>query len=254
MAKVIFDGKKEAERMAVFLEENERVLGKSLMILQCDGMTSESTYVRLKREMGERLGAMVTVQYPQNKEELKELLKEVNSEETVDGILIQLPILGADREELEQILSSINPMKDIDGLNPKSSFIPAVVRAVERTIDIFKISEDDRVAVVGAKGTIGSRLVSHLKVINILAEEFDKGDDLGKLKDFDVIITATGVEGLIKEEMVMDGFIGIDIGFPKAEFSEEASSKASLITPVPGGIGPMTVVALFENLADIELI
>ncbi len=240
--------------MAVFLEENERVLGKSLMIFQCDGMTSESTYVRLKREMGERLGVVVTVQHPKDKEELKELLGEANSDETVDGILIQLPVLGADREELEQILSSINPKKDVDGLNPKSSFIPAVVRAVERTIDIFKISEDDKVAVVGAKGTIGSRLVSQLKAVNILAEEFDKGDDLGKLKDFDVVITATGVEGLVKEEMVMEGFIGIDIGFPKSEFAKEAMEKASLITPVPGGIGPMTVVALYENLADIELV
>lgn len=254
MAKVIFDGTKEAERMASFLEENERVLGRSLMILQCDGMTSESTYVRLKREMGERLGAVVTVQFAVDKEELKELLAESNRDETVDGILIQLPILGADRDEAEQVLSSINPKKDIDGLNPKSSFIPAVVRAVERTLDIFKISEDDRVAVVGAKGTIGSRLVSHLRVLNIPAEELDKGDDLGRLRDFDVIITATGVEGLIEGDMVSEGFTGIDLGFPKAEFTREAIEKASLITPVPGGIGPMTVVALFENLADADLI
>ena len=146
MAKVVYDGKKEAERMASFLEESERVLGKSLVILQCDGRSEESTYVRLKREMGERLGAMVSVQFSPSKDGLKEMLAEANADETVDGILVQLPVIGASREDLDQILSSIYPSKDVDGLNPKSRFIPAAIRAVERLIDIFKITEDDQVA------------------------------------------------------------------------------------------------------------
>ena len=250
MAKVVFDGKKEAERMALFLEESERVLGKSLVILQCDGKSEESVYVRLKREMGERLGAVVTVQFAGSKERLKEMLEDLNTDETVDGILVQLPVIGADREELDQILSSINPSKDIDGLNPKSRFIPAVVKAVERLVEIFKISEDDRVAVVGANGIIGSRLVQRLRGLNIVAVGLDKGDPLVKLKDFDLIISTTGVEGLIGEDVVTEGFTGIDLGYPKAEFSAEAAAKASLITPVPGGVGPMTIVALYENLAE----
>ena len=250
MAKIVFDGKKEAERMATFLEESERVLGKSLVILQCDGRSEESTYVRLKREMGERLGAMVSVDFRSQISDLREGIKLANEDETVDGILVQLPIIGADREEVEQILSSIKPSKDVDGLNPKGRFIPAAIRAVERLVDIFKITEDDQVAVGGAKGVLGSRLIKRLRDINILAEGFDKEDDLNKLKDFDVIIGATGAAGLIGGNMVMKGFTGIDLGFPKGDFSPEAIEKASLITPVPGGIGPMTIVALYENLAD----
>ena len=146
MAKIVFDGKKEAERMATFLEESERVLGKSLVILQCDGRSEESTYVRLKREMGERLGAMVSVDFRSQISDLREGIKLANEDETVDGILVQLPIIGADREEVEQILSSIKPSKDVDGLNPKGRFIPAAIRAVERLVDIFKITEDDQVA------------------------------------------------------------------------------------------------------------
>ncbi|KKT87538.1 MAG: hypothetical protein UW88_C0028G0001 [Candidatus Collierbacteria bacterium GW2011_GWD2_45_10] len=248
--KVVFDGKKEAERMATFLEESERVLGKSLVILQCDGRSEESTYVRLKREMGERLGAMVYVDFRSQMSDLREGIKQANVDETVDGILVQLPVIGASREELDQILSSIYPSKDVDGLNPKSRFIPAAIRAVERLIDIFKITEDDQVAVVGAKGVLGSRLIKRLRDINVLAEGFDKGDDLSKLKDFDVVISATGEGGLVKENMVMDGFTGIDLGFPKGDFSVEAIAKASIITPVPGGVGPMTIVSLYENLAD----
>ncbi len=250
VVKVIFDGKKQAEREALFLEENERVLGKSLVILQCDGRTDESAYVRLKKEMGERLGVMVSVDFRSQTSDLREGIREANEDETVDGILVQLPVLGADKDELEQILSSINPEKDVDGLNPKSRFIPAVVRAVERLVEIFKITEDDRIAVVGNKGAVGVRLMERLKVLGRSPKGFDHGDNLKKLKDFEVVISATGVSGVITENMVSEGFTGIDLGYPKGDFSPKAVAKATLITPVPGGVGPMTIVALYENLAD----
>lgn len=251
MAKVIFDGKKQAEREAEFLEESERVLGKSLVIFQCDGRTDDSAYVRLKREMGERLGVVVSVVYAKDKEDLKEMLTAANEDETMDGILVQLPILGIDKSELEQILSSINPDKDVDGLNPKSRFIPAVVRAVERVVEIFKVNEDDKIALVGDQGTVGVRLMERLKDLGLSPVGFDKDDSLKGLKEFDCIVSATGVSGLISAEMVAEGFVGIDLGYPKAEFLAEAVAKASLITPVPGGVGPMTIVALYENLADV---
>lgn len=258
MAKVTFDGVKEAERAAAFLEESERVLGKSLVIFQCDGRTDESAYVRLKHEMGERLGAIVSVIFAKDKDELAEMVVAANEDETVDGILVQLPIIDnssqfsvLSKEETEQILSTINPEKDIDGLNPKSGFVPAVVRAVERIVEIFKITEDDEIAVVGAKGSVGSRLMLRLRSLGLPAKGFDKGDDLESLKDFDVIISATGVTGVISENMVGEGFTGIDLGYPKGDFSPAAVAKASLITPVPGGIGPMTIVALYENLGDV---
>jgi methylenetetrahydrofolate dehydrogenase (NADP+)/methenyltetrahydrofolate cyclohydrolase len=251
VVKVIFDGKKQAEREALFLEENEKVLGKSLVILQCDGRTDESAYVRLKKEMGERLGVMVSVDFRSQTSDLREGIIAANEDETVDGILVQLPVLGATKDEVGQILSSINPEKDVDGLNPKSRFIPAVVRAVERLIEIFKIKEDDRIAVVGDKGAVGVRLMERLKVLGLSPKGFDQGDNLKKLKDFEMVISATGVRGLITGEMVAEGFTGIDLGHPKGDFSPEAVAKASLITPVPGGVGPMTIVALYENLGDV---
>ena len=250
VVKVIFDGKKQAEREANFLEESERVLGKSLVIFQCDGRTDESAYVRLKKEMGERLGVVVSVVFAKSKRELQEMVLAANEDETVDGILVQLPVLGADKDELEQILSSINPEKDVDGLNPKSRFIPAVVRAVERVVEIFKITEDDKIALVGDKGSIGTRLAERLRGLELNVQGFDKDDDLSKLKDFDCLISATGVSGVITSDMVPEGFTGIDLGYPKGDFSPEAVAKATLITPVPGGVGPMTIVALYENLAD----
>ena len=79
---------------------------------------------------------------------------------------------------------------------------------------------------------------------------FDMGDDLTGLIDFDVVISCTGSADLIKSYMVKDGFMGIDLGYPKGDISTEAIEKASFITPVPGGVGPLTIVSLFENLAN----
>lgn len=244
-----FDGKKESERQAVFLEESERVLGKSLVIFQCDGRNEESTYVRLKREMGERLGVIVHVVFVANVDDLKKMIIESNEDETVDGILVQLPAFDLDRRDVEKVLELIDPKKDVDGLNSKSDFVSAVVSATERVVDIFKVEEDQKIALVGSKGMVGMKLGKRLEFLGFDFTGFDKGDDLNKLKDFDVVISATGMVDLIKPEMVADGFVGIDLGYPKAEFSNEAVEKALIITPVPNGVGPLTVVALYENLA-----
>ena len=249
--KIILKGKKEAEKVAMFLEESEKLLGKSLLILQCDGHTEDSVYVRLKREMGERLGVMVSVLYAKNKEELGEMIEEANTDDTVDGVLVQLPIIGASKEETEKILGTINPEKDVDGLNPKSRFMPAAVRAVERVMEIFNMDVEQSVAVVGALGVMGKRLIGRLEKLGYTVTRFDKGDDLMKLSNFKVIVGLTGVEGLITGRMVQQGFVGIDLGYPKGDFTFEAGEKASMITPVPGGVGPLTIVSLYESLGDV---
>jgi methylenetetrahydrofolate dehydrogenase (NADP+) / methenyltetrahydrofolate cyclohydrolase len=252
---VKFDGKKEAEKIADFLEDSEKVLGKSLVIFQCNGKSEMSQYVKLKTEMGERLGVIVTVDFRSQISDLRLGIEEANEDDTVDGILVQLPILdnGSQISDIrrDEILQMIKPSKDIDGLNVNSKFLPAVVRAVERVIDIFRIEDDQSIALVGAKGMVGKRVGERLKVLGLPYEGFDKGDDLNKLKNYEVVISAVGKDGLITEEMVKNGFIGIDLGYPKGDFSVEAVNMASLITPVPGGVGPLTIVGLYENLAEI---
>jgi methylenetetrahydrofolate dehydrogenase (NADP+)/methenyltetrahydrofolate cyclohydrolase len=254
---IVFNGKKEAEKIATFLEESEKLLGKSLVIFQCDGKTEMSQYVKLKTEMGERLGVLVHVIFAHDVEDLKNMLIEMNEDDTVDGILIQLPIIESKvlkmlkGQDLFEILGMIKPSKDVDGLNPQSKFLPAVVRAVERVVEIFNIDDEQKIALVGSKGMVGKRIGERLNVLRLPFEGYDKGDDLSRLKEFDVIISSTGVEGLITEDMVTDGFIGIDLGYPKGDISKEAGLKASLITPVPNGVGPLTVVGLYENLAEI---
>lgn len=238
---MIFDGNGFAKDKKEKLMTEGVLMGKKLVIFQSGD--KESTYVRLKREMGESLGVKVKVVFSDGPVDLTSLDKDV------DGVLVQLPITGVDEKERDEILRMIPQEKDVDGLNPDSEvFLPAVVVAVEKILEKAGVNqmENPSIAVVGSKGMIGKVLVKKFE-----ATGFDMGDDLSKLVDFDVVISATGQAGLIKQGMVKKGVVAIDLGYPKADFEEKVRKKAGFITPVPGGVGPVTVVSLYENLSKV---
>lgn len=246
---MVFDGKALAKEIQKELVGSGKLKGKSLLILQCDGGDKESQYVRLKREAGERLGVSIKTQVLSSKQELQKIL---NIKIEDDGILVQLPIVGTSKAETEAILGLIPPEKDIDGLNPASSYQPAVVRAIEKIFEEIKVNPSNSVAVVGAKGMVGKRLVERLKSLGFSSiGQFDLGDDLNKLKNYWVVVSATGQAGLIKPAMIREGVVAIDLGYPEGDFDLAVGEKVSFITPVPGGVGPVTVACLFENLAGI---
>ncbi len=250
---MVFDGKKFAAELEKELVESGKLAGKSLLVLQCDGTNKESAYVRLKRETGERLGVKVKTQELENSKQLKEKIKSKEID-GCDGVLVQLPILGATKEETEGILNLIPIEKDVDGLNSASLFQPAVVRAVEKVMDSIKVTPLNSLAVVGARGMVGKRLVTRLTKLGFTKIGiFDIGDDLNKLEDYWVVISATGSAGLIKASLLREGVVAIDLGYPQGDFRfDEVKKKASFITPVPGGVGPMTVECLYENLAETK--
>lgn len=250
---MIFDGKRFAEDLEKKLIESGKLAGKSLLILQCDGSDKESKYVELKRKAGERMGVNTKVRICEfTKIGIEGFKKEI---EEFDGVLVQLPIVGANKKEAEEILSLIPVEKDVDGLNPASKFVPAAVSAIEKIMGeamkagAFEFDIYLRVGVVGAKGMVGRRLVKRLRDQGYVVAEFDLGDDFSGLINCDVVVSATGQAGLIKPEMIGEGVVAIDLGYPKGDFDLNVEKKAKFFTPVPGGIGPVTVVSLFENLA-----
>jgi len=95
-------------------------------------------------------------------------------------------------------------------------------------MDIFKVTKVDSFAVVGAKGSVGKRLMERIETLGFMVKGFDKGDDLMELNNFTVIIALTGAGGLIKGEMVKEGFVGIDLGYPKGDLAPEAVAKADM--------------------------
>jgi methylenetetrahydrofolate dehydrogenase (NADP+)/methenyltetrahydrofolate cyclohydrolase len=163
---------------------------------------------------------------------------------------------GMSRHEFEvwweKMVSMIKVEKDVDGLTAKSRFLSATVKAVEMVLEEIGVSQG-RMVVVGSQGLVGRRLVEYFTDKEFKVEGVDVDEkDLGRMTSrADVLISATGQPGLIKAEMVKQGAVVIDVGWPKGDVKfGEVKEKASVMTPVPGGIGPLTVVSLLENLTD----
>ena len=184
---------------------------------------------------------------------INDQITKFNNDKNIDGVMIQLPLI--DRETDGELCKLIDPKKDVDGLNPSAGsgqvVMPATVRAVIEILNNaprppLNLRGGD-IVVIGNKGVVGSRLMKELGCQGMDKEDFDPST----LLRADVIISATGVPGLIKSEMVKDGVICIDVGFPKGDFDPSIALRAAFFTPVPGGVGPVTVAMLFRNLVEL---
>lgn len=193
-------------------------------------------YARLKAEAAERLG----IKFIQSQNET--MIGKWSRDDSIHGILIQRPAYSGDKFEAhwQELVGKIAPQKDVDGLRLDSPFVPATVRAVEITL---RSGIRSKTLIVG-RGMIGRALAKRLdaKIIS------SKDPNLVKLcLDADVLITASGRPGLIKT--VKPGAVVIDVGWPKGDVDFETVKEiAGAITPVPGGVGPVTVACLLENL------
>lgn len=264
MKTTVFDGKAYARKKEDELfHKIEKLSKRPTMATIIVGVDPASKlYVRLKKEAAERIGAQMDVyEFPKeiSREELLLRINHLNSDKTLDGIMIQLPLPDHLKDETEHIVHHISKEKDVDGLRDDSPFMPATVRAVISILDEAKkkinIAEDAYVVVVGAKGEVGSKLVEVLSrsdyEVGGLTRDIDEETFMKETLSARVIISATGSPGIITKDHIREGTIVIDVGSPKGdvEFSE-VKTKAGFITPVPGGVGPVTVLSLLENLVE----
>lgn len=229
-------------------------------------------YLALKKTVGERLGFKVDVkEFPENIniQEVLAVIRQANQDEKVWGILVQLPLpkrLETGNWKLE-ILGAITPSKDVDCLTQgnlellkqgKPRFLPATVKGILSILASAKIGlPGKRIVVVGAKGFVGQPLTWYFQTLGYGVVGLDQEiEDLSQeTKKADILISCTGVPGLIKKQMVKRGAVVIDVGSPKGDVCfEEVKKVASFITPVPGGVGPMTVISLFENLLETSFL
>lgn len=247
---MVFDGRK----FAVKIEEDlrgkvERVtkkLGRRPKLVSIYNPLDEPSrvYTAIKskkaRELGVEFQAIQLDSLPVA--QLGELVGQLNNDNGVDGVMIQLPFPGS-----AELIPLIDPKKDVDGLREDSRFLPATVRAVLAIMKEAGVGEIEKIVVVGSRGEMGSRLMRELPVaIGLSKEDFEPE----KLAQSEVIVSATGQTGLIKSDMVKDGVIAIDVGYPKGDFDPGVADKAAFFTPVPGGVGPVTVAMLFANLLE----
>lgn len=257
-------------------DRGEKVPHLAAIIVGNDG--ASLTYVASKVKACERVGFESTlIRMPGTTSELELLkkIKELNEDDDIDGFIVQLPL--PKQIDTQKVLLTVDPDKDVDGFHPTNfgkmaldmtSFIPATPFGILELLERYKVETEGKHTVVigrshivgrpmsilmGRKGFPGNSTVtlthSHTKNITQITSQAD------------IIITALGNPGFLKAEMVKDDAVIIDVGITRVEDEsrprgyrlegdvdfENVSKKASFITPVPGGVGPMTIAMLLKN-------
>lgn len=272
---IIIDGKEFSKKILekISNEQKEIVERKNLrpaglaVIIVGENPASQ-VYVRNKTRACEKVGFYSeTIKLEENisENDLIKKIEELNENDKIDGILVQLP-LPKHIDELK-VINSIKPEKDVDGfsnvnvgkmvIGDESGFLSCTPYGIMQLLEGYDIDVDGKdVVVVGRSNIVGKPMAMMLiqkgatvQVCNSRTKDLSK-----KLKKADIIVVAVGVPRMIKATDVKEGVVVIDVGINRVDGKlcgdvdyEDVAQKASYITPVPGGVGPMTIASLIKN-------
>ncbi len=225
---------------------------------------ASETYVASKAKQCLEVGMLsevIRVSDDVTQEELLALVQSLNADETVDGLLVQFPLPKHLNED--EVMETIAPEKDVDGLNPlnvgyletgKDGFAPCTAMGVISLLDFYDINLEGMSAlVIGRSRLVGKPLASLLLKRNAtVTVAHSRSKDIGKLiKQHELVVVAVGIPHFVKKEMVLDHHIIVDVGIHRTDTGligdVESIENAQYGSPVPGGVGPMTIVSLLEN-------
>ncbi len=259
-----FDGKS-------FATAKERKLIKKVDLLKQNGIVprlislqigkndSSKKYLSLKKKAAGRIGIemeVISLSEDVGVDQIAKVVSAANEDKSVHGIMLQLPLPPSySTEDRDRIINTISSQKDIDGMRDDGEFVVPVVKAVMTVLEFAEVEKDAKTIVVGAKGFVGGKIVDQLTKEGYSSEGYDvETKDLDqKTKEAKVIISATGQEGIIRSDMVKEGVVLIDVGAPKGDLDKSSYDKASFVSPVPGGVGPMTIHFLLTNVIKSAL-
>jgi len=253
--KEIADFIKERQAHEVRSLRQSKGIVPKLAIIRTNPDPVVDSYMRLKQGYGQDIDIEVEVHTIDQKEAVK-TIKKLNEDQSVHGIIVQIPLPSP--EQTDEILNTVSPEKDVDGLNSETKFDAPTPMAINWLLAGYNVDLIGRNVVVVGKGRlVGKPLIqlwerSGIKVIS--ADRKTKNlEDL--TRQADVLVSATGVPGLIKADMVRGDVVIVDagvatdnnglIGDVAADVRELPNIK---ITPEKGGVGPLTVCALFDNV------
>jgi len=223
-------------------------------------------YIGLKHEAAEEAGIRpFDHRLPEgvSEEELLALIVELNLDETVDGILIQLPL--PDQLDEARVMRAIDPVKDVDGVHPfnagqlylgRPTFVPATPLGIMALLEEYAIRiERSRAVVLGRSDIVGKPIAHLLLQANATVTIcHSRTDDLTRYtSDADILVAAVGSSGLVTPNMVQQGAAVIDVGQNRTaaglvgDVDPGVAERAGYLTPVPGGVGPMTIAMLLRN-------
>lgn len=271
---ILLDGKALSEKIkeeikvevAQLVEEKQITPGLAVILVGNDA--ASATYVASKAKSCKNAGIYSVVhEMPESitQEELLETIARMNENPKLDGILVQLPL--PKHIDTTVVLEAINPLKDVDGFHPYNvgrmvsnldAFLPATPFGVMRMFEEYGIELSGKnVVVIGSSDIVGKPMASLL--INAKATVTVCNSRTKDLKAHtlaaDIVVIAVGVPFLLKGDMVKDGAVVIDVGINRLETGklvgdadfESLKDKCSHLTPVPGGVGPMTIGMLLKN-------
>jgi methylenetetrahydrofolate dehydrogenase (NADP+)/methenyltetrahydrofolate cyclohydrolase len=247
--------KERQAKQARALRQADGVKPKLAIVVTIDNPVTNS-YLLKKQQYGEDILVDVDVHRP-SEEELRPLLKRLGTEDSVHGIIVQLPLLHP--EETEEIVNLVPGHKDVDGLGQNPDFEPATPLAILWLLSGYNVDlAGKRVLLVGRGRLVGAPLEKMLQAAGIepVVADIKTKDLKAETLEADVIISATGAPGLIKADMIKQGAVIVDAGVADAGGKTVGDVAADVyetrddvtITPTKGGVGPMTVCALFDNV------
>jgi len=276
----ILDGKKVADEVYATLKSATAKLAEKpfLAVILVGEDPASRVYVKMKekRAIANGFGSIVKrLDVSTTEDELLALIAEMNQSDSIHGILVQLPLPKHISED--KIVAAVNPKKDVDCFNPYNigllsigspAILPCTPAGVMEILDYYDIPlEGKKVVVVGRSNIVGKPLaalllaqnatvnICHSRTVNLAAE----------VKQADVLIAAVGIPEFIKGSMIKEGAVVVDVGINRVEAPEtekgyylvgdvaydEAREVSSWITPVPGGVGAMTIAMLLKNTLSL---
>ena len=213
------------------------------------------TYVRLKRRYGEEILIDVDV-HKIEQAEVAGTIRTLNEDPSVHGIILQLPL--ADPSQTDELITLINPAKDVDGLGPKAQYVSATATAIDWLLAGYNVTlKERRIAIVGNGRLVGAPLARLWLSAGLDVTVYDDTTTnlQESLRNADIIVTATGVPGLITSAMVAPGKLVVDAGTASengvivGDVAPAVRERQDLtITPTIGGVGPLTITSLFDNV------
>ncbi len=275
---IVISGKKLSQQKRDYMKnevlELEKKYGRkpNLAVILVGDDPASASYVKGKEQACIEIGiGNTTIRKPKDitEEELLNIIDELNNDDNVDGILVQLPL--PKHINSSKVINGIKPSKDVDGFHPENvaslylkedGIIPCTPKGIVEVLDSKNIEiAGKRVVVIGRSNIVGQPVAKLLLDRNATVTiAHSKTADLASVtKEADILIAAVGKPLFVKEDMVKEGAVVIDVGVNRNSETgklcgdvdfDNVEPKASYITKVPGGIGPMTITCLLENTIE----
>jgi len=261
------DGKALAERIRAEVAQEAKAFGSlGLATVLVGEDPASEIYIRRKHEAAREAGITAHDHHlpaETAEDELLALIARLNAEDSVDGILVQLPL--PDQIDEERALRAVDPIKDVDGFHPASAgqlylddptFVPATPLGIMALLEEYAVPlEGSRAVVIGRSTIVGKPAALLLLRANATVTicHSRTRDLAAHVGEADVVVAAVGKVDVVTAEMVKPGSVVIDVGMNRTEeglrgdVDPAAAERAGLITPVPGGVGPMTIAMLLRN-------